>query len=68
MIKTARKRKGMTQEELAWTLGVAQSTVSAWESGTLPRKEHLLKLTALLECTLDDLLGEREGEGGSPNV
>ncbi|WP_218669568.1 helix-turn-helix domain-containing protein [Paraliobacillus ryukyuensis] len=42
--KKARKRKGFNQEEMAFEMGVPQSTVSRWETGKLhPRADDLIK-------------------------
>ncbi|HEX4962475.1 MAG TPA: helix-turn-helix transcriptional regulator [Thermoanaerobaculia bacterium] len=34
-IRAARRRQGLTQEELAYRLGIDPSTVAAWETGTV---------------------------------
>ena len=55
--KAAREKSGMTQRDLATTLGVDQSTVSLWEVGkTQPRAKLLPKLAQILKCTVDELL------------
>lgn len=44
-IAAARKRKKLTQAQLADTIGVTQAQVSKWESGKVsPNKEHLKKI------------------------
>ena len=40
-------------------LGVSQQSVAKWESGkALPRGETLIKLAAVLSCSIDELLKE----------
>lgn len=51
-----RRKKGLTQEQLAQTLGVSRQTVSKWESGQVPELVTLMTLADLFSCTLDDLL------------
>jgi transcriptional regulator with XRE-family HTH domain len=54
-IRSARRRAGLSQVELAELLGVRQSSVSQWERGsTRPSTVHLLALTAALRCSLLD--------------
>ena len=49
-MKEARRRKGLTQEDLAKQMSVSRSTVSHWEIGRkVPEKEFLDRLTQLLE-------------------
>ena len=56
-VKRAREAKGISQKELAITLGVAQATVSNWETGRMnPANKHLRKIATLLSCTTDYLL------------
>ena len=46
IIKELRKKKGVQQKELALVIGVAQPTVSEWESGKKdPSGERLKKLS-----------------------
>lgn len=60
-IKSLRKKKGITQAEMAKQLGVKQSTVSMWETGkTMPKTKRMRKLAEVLNCTLDDLLKEEK--------
>ena len=57
-IKLARTKAGISQKEIAITLGVAQPTVSIWERGEQnPTAKNLLQLANLLSCTTDYLLG-----------
>lgn len=55
-LKRLREAKDMTQMELASAVGVVQSAVGNWESGTRkPTADKLPKLAAILGCTIDDL-------------
>lgn len=54
---SAREKAGMTQKEVAKTVGVDQSAVSFWETGkTAPRAAILPILAKLYGCTVDELL------------
>ena len=54
-----RKRKGITQERLSEILGVSRQSVSRWEmDAAFPETEKLIKLSKLLECSVDFLLNE----------
>ena len=56
-----RKRKGMSQEELAGLLGVSRQTVSNWELGeTSPNAAQLLQLSKIFNIKVDGLLDEKE--------
>ena len=56
-IKEMRKRINLTQGDLANQLSVTQGAVSQWESGlTNPTLEMLVKIAAVLHCTVDELL------------
>ena len=57
-IKTFRKNKGFTQEELADLLNVTPQAVSKWESGSgLPDTSMLIPLAQVLGVSTDALLG-----------
>lgn len=57
-IKEARRKNGMTQEELAEKIAVKRSTVAMWEKGiNKPRAATLILLARVLRCTPNDLLG-----------
>lgn len=57
-IRSARRRAGLSQVELAKLLGVRQSSISQWERGsTKPSTVHLLALAARLGCSLAELAG-----------
>ena len=54
---SARKSKGLTQEEVAEKLGVSRQTISKWElDETLPDIRQAKSLAQLYHTTLDDLL------------
>lgn len=53
-----RKKKKLTQKELANKVGVTRARLSQWEikENLYPHRDILLKLCDVLDCTLDDLL------------
>lgn len=58
-IKTIRKSKGLSQEELAVKLNVVRQTVSKWEQGlSVPDSDMLISLSDALETPVSTLLGE----------
>ena len=58
-IKTIRKSKGLSQEELAVKLNVVRQTVSKWENGlSVPDSDMLISLSEVLETPVSTLLGE----------
>lgn len=58
-IKTIRKSKGLSQDELAIKLNVVRQTVSKWERGlSVPDSEMLISLSEILETPVSTLLGE----------
>ncbi|MDR1465079.1 MAG: helix-turn-helix domain-containing protein [Oscillospiraceae bacterium] len=57
-IKTLRRARDLTQEQLAEVFGVSPQAVSRWETGvTLPDVTLLPNLAAYFGVTVDDLLG-----------
>ena len=57
VIRVARIKAGMTQDELARKLKVSQATVGCWEIGyTMPRPKSLVKLCELLDIPVDSIL------------
>lgn len=57
-IKTARKKIGMTQEELASQLGITAQAVSRWESETgMPDISMVVPLARTLSVSTDTLFG-----------
>ncbi len=58
-IKTLRKSKGLSQEELAIKLNVVRQTVSKWEQGlSVPDADMLISLSEVFETSVSTLLGE----------
>lgn len=59
-IRSLRKSRGMTQEELAVRLNVVRQTVSKWEKGlSVPDAEMLQRIAEVLETGVTELLGEQ---------
>jgi putative transcriptional regulator len=59
-LKTLRKEKGFSQEQLATRLNVVRQTISKWEKGlSVPDAEMLIQLAEVLEVDVSDLLGEK---------
>lgn len=64
-LKAARKAKKLTQAQLAKLLGKKNTAVSGWETGySKPAHDDLIKLTEILEVSMDYLLGKTD----VPNV
>ncbi len=62
-IKSLRKSKRFSQEELAIKLNVVRQTISKWEQGlSVPDAEMLIKLAEVLDTTVSNLLGENISE------
>ena len=58
-LKTLRKNKGLSQEELSIKLNVVRQTISKWETGlSVPDAEMLIKISELFETPVSEILGE----------
>ena len=58
-LKTLRKNKGLSQEELSIKLNVVRQTISKWETGlSVPDAEMLVKISELFETPVSIILGE----------
>ena len=56
MLKEIIKSKGFRQKWLAKKIGVSEVTLSNWvKQKAIPKKEHLEKLSAILDIPLDQL-------------
>ena len=57
-IRECRIKSGLSQKEVALTLGIKGPSVSLWETGdTFPSVENLIKLADLYNVSVDELLG-----------
>ena len=62
-IKSIRKSRGLSQEELAIKLNVVRQTISKWEQGlSVPDSEMLISISEVLETPVSILLGENISE------
>ncbi|MEF3305378.1 helix-turn-helix domain-containing protein [Paenibacillus sp. GYB003] len=60
-LKTERKKKGWSQEDLAEKLFVSRQSVSKWENGqNYPSIEIIIKVSDLFGVTVDELLRSDE--------
>ena len=60
-----RKKKELTQEQLAEILNVSRQSVSRWEmDAAFPETEKLIKLSKLMECSIDYLLNDDMQDNG----
>ena len=58
-LKTLRKNKGLSQEELSIKLNVVRQTISKWESGlSVPDAEMLITISEIFETPISEILGE----------
>jgi len=63
-LKEMRRRKLLTQKELAQALGTNYQTVQRWESGeSTPRPAAMRRLCEILGVTPDELLAAVEEAG-----
>ena len=61
--KTRMKELHITTRQLAKSIGMTESTVSRYLSGSRsPKIEELVKIAETLECSADYLLGLKESE------
>ena len=60
-LQELRKKKGLTQEELAEKLYVSRTAISKWESGRgYPNIESLKSIARFFSVTIDELLSSNE--------
>ena len=59
-LKTLRKTKGLSQEEIAIRLNVVRQTISKWEKGlSVPDADMLIRIAEYFEVSVSELLGKR---------
>ncbi|WP_423767196.1 helix-turn-helix domain-containing protein [Cloacibacillus porcorum] len=56
-IRLYRKKKELTQSQLANAIGVSLDTISRYETGKRdPKSKHLVKMASVLDCTVNQLV------------
>lgn len=62
-----RRRKNLSQDDIAERMFVSRQLVSKWENGTgIPKIDHILDLCEILDVTFEELLclnDKKEGRG-----
>lgn len=67
-LKSLRKQRGLSQEDLAARLNVVRQTVSKWEKGlSVPDAQLLMKLAEILDVSVAELLGGKICDSGNEN-
>lgn len=60
-IKLLREQKGITQSELAKSIGISRSGVNAWEMGlSIPSTQYIVEIAKTFNVSTDFLLGMEE--------
>ncbi len=68
-IKSLRKSRGLSQEELAIKLHVVRQTISKWEQGlSVPDADMLVALSEAFETPVSTLLGEAVAEPEADSI
>ena len=68
-IRTLRKQKGLSQEELSIKLNVVRQTISKWEQGlSVPDSEMLISISKELDTSVSTLLGENISDNNSDKL
>lgn len=61
-----RKRKNLSQDDLAERMYVSRQLVSKWENGTgIPKIDHILDLCEILDVNFEELLCLNDRKEGS---
>ena len=65
-LRTKRRKKNISQEELAGKLNVSRQAISRWEQDNgYPEMEKMISLSKILNVTLDYLVSDNETADGS---
>ena len=68
-LKIFRKRKGLTQENVAEALNVVRQTISKWEKGiSVPDADMLIKLAEILDVSVSELIGSDVADGKNEDM
>ncbi len=60
-LRNVRKKRGLSQEQLACMVCVSRQTISKWESGeSYPSSFHIVTLAKRLNCDINVLIGNDE--------
>lgn len=62
-LRERRDERGLSQRAISALLRINQSQYSGYEKGKVPGPELLGKMSELLECSIDYLLGETDSPG-----
>ena len=65
-LRKERSKASLSQEKLAFEMSVSRQTISKWENGdSYPSTKHILMLTKILNCSMDELV-DNEAEDKQP--
>ncbi len=59
-LRQRREQLGIRKHDLATSIGVSLTTIQQYENGQMPRGELAVRLSEVLDCSLDWLLAGRE--------
>lgn len=63
LIKTMRKRRLMTADQLAIKSGVSRVSITRYENGKRePKVREAIRIARALGCTVEQLVADEEGE------
>lgn len=58
-LQKLRKRKGLSQEQLAAQLDVSRQAISRWETGAIPDMENVMKISRFFGYTVEQLMDDQ---------
>lgn len=61
-LRALRKKRGITQEQLADAVGISPQAVSKWETSSYPDAQLLPAVADYLGVTIDELFGRKQEE------